>query len=191
MFLREAMNDSIGFEALGEADLGLLRDWLQDDFVRSSFTTGDCSEVALRDRYLPEFQGRNESRSFIISADGKPVGFIHSFLFFGTSEWSPVWIGSTERVFGFDMFVAGVHLAGRGVGTRSLRQYLTDYIFGEFRGDACVVTPDPTNIAALKLYEKLGFEPSPTDAYPNMRLLRKPQFLADTLDLRLARVARE
>lgn len=170
------MEEKIVFVPLRETDVEILHDWMSSDFVRSSFSTGDCSTTALRHRYLPVIEGRTSLTCFIITINGEPSGFIQSFPFFEFNPQGSLEIDHPERVLGFDLFLARADLAGRGVGSKVLRHYLKEYVFGACGADACVANPKPTNVAAVKTYHKIGFEPVPSGEYPNLRILWKDRF---------------
>lgn len=64
---------------------------------------------------------------------------------------------------------------GRGLGSKILEVFLKSYIFPKFK--TCVVDPATTNIAAIKCFEKAGFEKAKnrkedSAARPNLLLFK-------------------
>ena len=145
----------IGFRPLGRDDLGLMHEWLRRPHVRRWWDEHSSYEDVAR-HYLPAIEGRQPTDLYLILLDGRPVGFIQSYLVADYPDFAAR-IGLGAGVVGVDLFVGEEELTGKGLGTDVLRAFVRDVVFAEPGTTACIADPDVRNTASLRVFEKAGF----------------------------------
>ena len=145
----------IGFRRLGRDDLGLMYEWLRREHVRRWWDEHESYEDVAR-HYLPAIEGRRPVDLYLILLDGRPVGFIQSYLVADHPDFAER-VGLGAGVAGVDLFVGEEELTGKGFGTDVLRAFVRDVVFAEPATTACIADPDVRNTASLRAFEKAGF----------------------------------
>ena len=145
----------IGFRRLGRDDLGLMVEWLRREHVRRWWDEHESYEDVAR-HYLPAIEGRRPVDLYLILLDGRPVGFIQSYLVADHPDFAER-VGLGAGVAGVDLFVGEEELTGKGFGTDVLRAFVRDVVFAEPATTACIADPDVRNTASLRAFEKAGF----------------------------------
>jgi aminoglycoside 6'-N-acetyltransferase len=145
----------IGFQRLTAADLPLLYEWVRRDHVRRWWGEDETYESLLED-YLPAIEGREPSHPYLILLDGRPVGFIQTYLVEDYPEWVAL-LQVEAGVAGADIVIGDVELTGQGLGTAALRQFVEEIVFADPATGACIADPDVENTASLRAFEKAGF----------------------------------
>lgn len=91
---------------------------------------------------------------FLVTLDGKPVGYIHTYHANADEFWAA--FGVPAETFGLDMFLA--EQRGRGIGPR-LARALVGHVWKLPEIVRFQVDPDPANARAIRAYERAGFTP--------------------------------
>ena len=94
-------------------------------------------------------------RRFIIALDDRPIGYIQTYLLEDYPAYRDV---LEEEGAGIDLFIGEPDVIGQGVGARAIQQFVDDVVFADPSVNVCVVDPETTNAAAIRAYEKAGFE---------------------------------
>jgi aminoglycoside 6'-N-acetyltransferase len=145
----------IGFRALGRDDLRLMREWLRRDHVRRWWDEHQSDEDVLA-HYLPAVEGRRPVDLYLILLDGRPIGFIQSYLLADHPDFAER-VGLGAGVAGVDLFIGEEELTGKGLGVEVLRRFVRDVVFAEPATIACIADPDIRNTASIRAFEKAGF----------------------------------
>ena len=145
----------IGFRPLGRDDLGLMFEWLRREHVRRWWDEHE-GYGSVVDHYLPAIEGRRPVDLYLILLDGRPVGFVQSYLLADHPDFAAL-VGLGAGVAGVDLFVGEEELTGKGLGTDVLRAFLRDVVFAQPATTACIADPDVRNTASLRAFEKAGF----------------------------------
>ena len=103
---------------------------------------GPPNEAELR----RQADGSDDEKAFAIESEGELVGLIQYH-----EENEPDF-----RYAGIDVFLAG-RVQGRGLGTEAVRT-LTRYLIDERRHHRVTIDPAADNAAAIRTYEKVGFQ---------------------------------
>jgi aminoglycoside 6'-N-acetyltransferase len=103
---------------------------------------GPPNEAELR----RQADGSDDEKAFAIESEGELVGLIQYH-----EENEPDF-----RHAGIDVFLAG-RVQGRGLGTEAVRT-LTRYLIDERRHHRVTIDPAADNAAAIRTYEKVGFQ---------------------------------
>ncbi len=131
----------------------MLAEWLKRPHV-AEWWDSPASAAELRETYLP---GTDDSgaKSYLAILDGLPIGFIQSYVAAEAGgDWWP-----EERdpgVLGIDHFLADEHSLGRGLGTRMVIGFVT-LLFQDAAVTRIQVDPAPSNLRAIRCYQRAGF----------------------------------
>ena len=130
-------------------------EWLRREHVRRWWDEHESYEDVAR-HYLPAIEGRRPVDVYLILLDGRPVGFIQTYLVADHPEFAAL-VGLGVGVAGVDLFVGEEELTGTGLGTDVLRTFVRDVVFAEPATTACIADPDVRNAASIRAFEKAGF----------------------------------
>jgi RimJ/RimL family protein N-acetyltransferase/catechol 2,3-dioxygenase-like lactoylglutathione lyase family enzyme len=94
-------------------------------------------------------------QAYIAHADAQPIGFIQSYVAAGAGEgW---WPDETDPgVRGIDQFLADGNTLNQGLGTAMVRAFMAT-LFADPAVTRIQTDPRPTNVRAIRCYEKAGF----------------------------------
>ncbi len=135
----------IEFAPLAEADLPLLREWLEREHVRAWWREPIEHELA-----------HDRSGRYLIVVDGRPVGMIQTYLVADSPEWEAI-VGAEPGLAGVDLFIGEEELVGRSVGPDVLAAFAREIVFGRPGTNACVATVEEPNRRSWRAFEKAGF----------------------------------
>ncbi len=141
------------FRPLAEQDLPLLSEWLNQRHT-AEWWDGPVSCTAVREKYLPRIGSTSVSAYFAFLNEA-PVGFIQSYV---AAEHGDGW-WPEERdpgVIGIDQFLADADSLGKGLGTEMVKQFVR-FLFENPAVTSVQTDPAPSNIRAIRCYEKAGF----------------------------------
>lgn len=143
------------FKPLTESDLQLLSDWLNRLHV-AEWWNGPVSLSQIRDKYLPRIGADSSVHPYIAHLNGIPVGFVQFYVVMAqqASGWWP-----DERdpgAVGIDQFLANAENLGKGMGTEMVAQFV-EFLFEDPAVIKIQTDAAPTNLRAIRCYEKAGF----------------------------------
>lgn len=144
------------FRRLDPTDLVLLHEWFQRPHVTQWWLDELETYDKVVDAYLPAIDGRAPNELYFALLDGRPIGFIQTYLLSDCPEWAELVVGG-EGVAGVDLFIADADLTGQGIGTELLRRFAREIVFARPATTACVADPDARNAASLRAFEQAGF----------------------------------
>jgi aminoglycoside 6'-N-acetyltransferase len=140
------------------ADLPLLRGWLREPHIREWWGEPEVELSYIRDMV----EGRDSTRPFIFSVDGRPAGYIQ-YWFVGHHQ-NAAWIADhpwlaelPADAIGVDLSIGEPGMLSRGIGSAVLRAFVERLVGQGHR--TVVIDPDPGNKRAVRAYEKAGFRP--------------------------------
>ena len=141
-----------------EQDLPLLHDWLQRPHIVEWWggkAERPSSLAATRARYLPRVLASEGVTPYIAMLGDEPIGYAQSYVALGSGDgW---WEDETDPgVRGIDQSLAAPELLGRGLGTQ-LVTALVERLFADTEVTRIQTDPAPTNLRAIRCYEKAGF----------------------------------
>jgi RimJ/RimL family protein N-acetyltransferase len=145
----------IGFRCLTEADLPLVYAWRRRDFVVEWYGNPPASLADVSRTYLPRIRGEAPTDCYLILDSGLPIGLIQTYMIGDYPEYAEH-VGVDEDTAGLDLFIGEAGHIHRGLGPVILRRFLDEVVFPGGAA-SCVVGPEPTNLAAIRAYEKAGF----------------------------------
>lgn len=143
------------FRPLGESDLPMLAAWRSRPHVHAWWPDTDSIDD-LRAEYLDAGDAPPGVRGFIAYADGRPMGFVQSYVVRGAGDgWWPDETDPGAR--GIDQFLAHADDLGRGLGSAMVRAFV-ERLFSDAAVTKVQTDPSPENARAIRCYEKAGFE---------------------------------
>lgn len=140
-----------------EQDLPLLHEWLQQPHI-VEWWGGEERPRHLgetRARYLPRTLAQEGVTPYIAMLGDEPIGYAQSYVALGSGDgW---WEDETDPgVRGIDQSLGRADLLGRGIGTRHVSG-LVERLFADPAVTRIQTDPSPTNLRAIRCYEKAGF----------------------------------
>jgi aminoglycoside 6'-N-acetyltransferase len=140
------------------ADLPLMHKWLNSPGVLEVWSDYDeWTMERIFAKYAGRIAGKSPTTPYAILCDGKPVGYIQSYLWRDYPDYASH-LDLQEEAASLDVFIGEAEYRHRGLGPMMLRQFLKDVIFADPAVDSCVITPMADNAPALRAYAKAGFK---------------------------------
>jgi aminoglycoside 6'-N-acetyltransferase len=145
------------FKKITETDLPILLTWFKEPHVQQWWP------IPTQDEVLAHFLKRIRSKDtfgYLALLDGMPIGYIQ-YYYLDTSEaktgaYLPVIFPKTT--IGTDQFIGDPTYLHKGYGTQFIKAFI-DYLRTiEPTMTTIIVDPEPTNLAAIRCYEKVGFK---------------------------------
>jgi aminoglycoside 6'-N-acetyltransferase len=146
------------FRAVTEADLPMLKAWLAEPHVAEWWDEGP--EAALAE--IVEAMDSVETEPLIVELDGRPIAYVQSYD--PHLEDGHPYQDQPFGTLGIDISIGPPDLVGIGHGSAIVRQF-ADMLFEE-GAPRVVIDPDPTNLRAIRAYEKAGFRAFDTRLSP-------------------------
>jgi aminoglycoside 6'-N-acetyltransferase len=139
----------IAFRPMAADDLPRLRRWLEAPHVRLWWREPVDEAMAKR-------LTRSATREFVIVVDGRPVGWIQTYLVAAYPDWGEI-VGTEPGLAGVDLAIGEAELIGRGLGPRVLAQFADDVAFADPETTAVLATVEEGNRRSWRAFEKAGF----------------------------------
>ena len=150
-----------------EQDLPLLHDWLQQPHI-VEWWGGEAERPTwsqTRERYLPRVLAEERVTPYIAMLGETPIGYAQSYVALGSGDgW---WEDETDPgVRDIDQSIGRADLLDRGFGT-ALVTALVARLFADPEVTRIQTDPSPTNLRAIRCYEKAGFRALRTIVTPD------------------------
>jgi aminoglycoside 6'-N-acetyltransferase len=145
------------FKPLTQEDFQILLPWFKEEHVGRWWPTPAAKEL------LKHFLKRIRSEdtfAFVVYLNDEPIGYIQYYYIDCTGEKVGKWLPELPKhTLGIDQFIGRPEYIGKGYGTQFIKQFIK-YLSTELEPQvtAIIVDPDPTNQAAIRCYEKVGFK---------------------------------
>jgi RimJ/RimL family protein N-acetyltransferase len=145
------------FKKITDADLPILLTWFKEPHVQKWWP------IPTQDEVLAHFLKRIRSKDtfgYLAQLDGNPIGYIQ-YYYLDTSEAKtgahlPVELPETSV--GTDQFIGDPNYLYKGYGTQFIKAFIDYLRIIEPQVTTIIVDPEPTNTAAIRCYEKVGFK---------------------------------
>lgn len=148
----------ITWARLGEADLPLLRAWLERPHVARWWHHETSPEAVLRD-FGPAIRGEEPSEDFVALLDGEPVGLVQRCRFADYPEYRDELAAVTDLPPGaitVDYLIGDPERTGLGLGTRLIAAMI-ERTWADDPAATCVVVPVvAANRASWRALERAG-----------------------------------
>jgi aminoglycoside 6'-N-acetyltransferase len=146
----------VQFRKLEEADLPVLKAWLEDPDVAPWYGSDSTDLDALRAEYGDKIRGERRDHSFIIQIDGEDAGYIQCYVIDDHPDYARQ-IRVDPGAVGIDLFIGEPSARNRGYGAAVIRAFLEQIVFGKLDATVAIIAPEPGNARAIRAYEKVGF----------------------------------
>ena len=140
------------FKPLEESDMRFVRTWLQAPHVKEFWDDGGSWEESYEKYVL-----RTSSdivKQFIVYYQNKPIGYIQ--FYWAGKVGDGWWEGYSDTVVGIDQYIGDGSFIEKGVGTKMIKEFI-NLIEKNHKVDKIITDPAPTNLRAIRCYEKVGF----------------------------------
>ena len=170
-----AGDGTLRFRELREEDLALVAVWRSRAHVARWFH-GSLTAEQTRAKFLPRINGTEPVHVFVVERDGVAVGYIQEFRV-GDLPAVAAALQVPPDAHGVDVLIGDEHNTGHGLGTLIVRTF-AERLLRDTSVERVVITPDAENGAAIRCYEKAGFErvrdvPSTFDERTNLLMERR------------------
>lgn len=157
----------IQFRKLELVDLPLIHQWRNELFVKEWYGRDEDTTIeAIQKKYSPYILGAKPTQSYIAMYETVPVGYIQTYKIIDYPEYAQ-YVNLPQKTAGVDLYIGNSNFFGKSFGSLMLRKFLKDIVFNSSDTDRCIVGPEPTNVRAIKSYEKVGFKYLKTVKIPN------------------------
>jgi aminoglycoside 6'-N-acetyltransferase len=125
------------FRAVTEDDLPMIAGWLADPHAAEWWEEGPEAGIA----EIREAMDSISTEPLIVELDGRPIGYLQSYD--PHLEDDHPYRDQPFGTLGIDVTIGIPELVGKGHGSRFIAQF---------------IDPDPSNLRAIRAYEKAGFK---------------------------------
>ena len=185
----------IHFRLLEEKDFPQMLIWLNTDFVKQFWKEPFNSVNDIKEKYGGYVTGEKPSVPYIIMIDAFDVGYIQTYYY---SDWKydndpdnyiPL-LDADKYSAGVDLFIGHKDYIHKGYGADIIKTFIKEDVFINPRTVNVIITPEPDNLSAIKVYEKVGFKWYKSIITPNgeseyLMLLSKEDFYKFLTDSRI------
>jgi aminoglycoside 6'-N-acetyltransferase len=132
---------------MSAGDLPTIRRWLEMPHVREWW-----NDPAEQFELVSSDLGHPDMAQFIVAADGREFAYLQCY---NLSAWNSGFGPQPDGTRGLDQFIGEADMIGYGHGSAFVRAFADQLLAS---GTPRVVTdPDPSNMRAVRAYEKAGF----------------------------------
>ncbi len=131
-----------------ECDLPMLADWLKDSRVRRWY----ADDTSLRE--IKDHLSDDRIEQWIVERARSPIAYLQDYAIDGWQDHPLGFLPTGAR--GIDTFMAKTDLMGLGLGPLYLSQHCATLFAAGV--PALGIDPEPENQAAIRCYEKIGFQ---------------------------------
>ena len=169
----------IHFRLLEEKDYPQMLTWLNTDFVMQFFKTPIPDVDAVKEHYGGYVTGEKPTTPYVMMIDGVDIGYIQTYYYSDHDVEYYELLEADKYSAGVDLFIGHKDYIHKGYGIHILRTFIEEYVFIKPETVDIIITPEPANAAAIKVYGKAGFKWYKTIECPNgeyeylMRLSRE------------------
>jgi RimJ/RimL family protein N-acetyltransferase len=146
----------ITFRRLRHSELPMIHRWLHVPHVARWWGEDTGSYEKVSREYSAYIEGEETVEPFLILYDDRPVGYIQSYRVSDDEEYEGL-VGIEDSA-GIDLFIGEEYLLYRGLGPLVIRRFIEEVVFADESIMVCIIDPEPENTAAIRAYEKVGFD---------------------------------
>jgi RimJ/RimL family protein N-acetyltransferase len=147
--------DNISFKKINDQDIPLLVSWFAQPHVSQWWPTP--SEDELIEKFLERIRSKN-TFGYLVRLNDKPIGYIQYYYIDRANQKTGLWLPELPQgTVGIDQFIGDAAYVGKGYGTQLIKKFIAYLKILEPQTTTIIVDPDPTNYAAIRCYEKVGF----------------------------------
>lgn len=163
------MTDQLTFRPITANDIPLFHRWRNQPHVSKWWDPPYPSLEDARDEIHAYLRPNFGVDAYIAAHNGRDFAYLQRWEVAQFPDYRP-YAKLDDRTNGIDIFIGYVDYLHKGWGTRLMRLFLRDYVFSDPAVPDCVIDPLPDNAAAIRAYEKVGFQHESTFAYKGKRV---------------------
>lgn len=150
--------DKISFRQLHFDDVPMLHNWLNKPHVHEWYDKDkENTFEEVREKYEKKINKEEPTDSYLVLYDNQPFGYIQTAKIKDWPAFESV-MGKDQSAASIDVFIGEVEYMGKGLGNQVIRKFLNDIVFKQPNIIKCFIDPDPSNVRAIRSYEKVGFK---------------------------------
>jgi aminoglycoside 6'-N-acetyltransferase len=141
-------------------DLPLMHRWLNEEHVARWYDIGGVHNPSYDQvvaRYQPRIAGEEPTDCFIVLSGKRRVAYIQKYFIRDDPGYAAA-VQVEESAVGIDLFIGEPDYVNVGLGRRIVREFTETVVFADETVEAAIIAPDPANAAAIRAYEKAGFQ---------------------------------
>jgi len=145
------------FRKLTQEDFSILLPWFKEPHIEKWWPTPSADE--LLNHFLKRIRSK-DTFPFLVFLNNQAIGYIQYYYIDPTQEKTGLSLPELpQNTIGIDQFIGKPEYIGRGYGTQFIQQFI-EYLTNELEPatTTIIVDPDPSNQAAIRCYEKVGFK---------------------------------
>lgn len=148
------MQDKFTFKPLQQEDLPLLLKWFQELHVTQWWPVPKKEEDFF-EHFLKRIRTQ-DTVAYLVLLNEIPIGYIQ---YYKLDQRHQSWLPPLpEETIGTDQFIGEKEYLGKGYGTLMLKTFINFVVQQDRSIKVIIVDPDPNNKAAVRCYEKVGFQ---------------------------------
>jgi aminoglycoside 6'-N-acetyltransferase len=149
---------NVAFRPVVMSDIPTLTRWLAEPHVRRFYQKAPITLDEVATEYGPMIRGETPDILHLALGEGTPFGYVQCYRNADYPAWADL-IDVHDGV-SVDFLLGDPGYLGKGFGRRMLSAYLRRIALPHFADEARVTTAhEPTNIAALRCSQAVGFRP--------------------------------
>lgn len=156
---------NLTFRPFTADDIPLLHKWLNMPHVSRwwSIEPGKKNPTLeqVRDKWIRRIEKQEQAQYYIVLLDMIPIAYIQWYLVSDLTD-SMALVPDSKNMAGIDVFIGEADCLYRGLGPAFINKFLQEVVFAIPGIQSCMIDPEIENKAAIRAYEKIGFEHSHT-----------------------------
>ena len=137
-----------------EEDYLKLYKWCQNKDVYEWFEQRQLSLEEITNKYRNKLLSKKQDL-FIIKCDNKDIGYTQIYKFDNDIKVDE--LSKYQNIYEFDLFIGEIDYLSKGIG-KLIIDYLTNYIYSNYKADVIILRPFKRNIRAIKCYQKCNYK---------------------------------
>lgn len=148
--------DLFSFKKISSDDIPQLLNWFKEPHVQQYWPVPEDNELI--EHFLKRIRSK-DTFGYIVYLAEKPIGYIQYYYIDRTQEKAGAWLPELPlTTIGTDQFIGNPAYVGKGYGTQFIKEFIAYLRTIEPGITTVIVDPEPTNSAAVRCYEKVGFK---------------------------------
>jgi RimJ/RimL family protein N-acetyltransferase len=130
--------------------------WLSRPHVAKWYANAPTSFAEMVAKYAPRTEPGSVVQAFVVNVDRADCGYVQTYPLREFADYAGG-LECSEGAAGIDVFIADSWRLNRGLGSRVVRQFVDEIVFGANGATECLADPNEGNFASIRAFEKAGF----------------------------------